>query len=259
MDTARTAERTGREVYRRRSWIHIQSSRGQQTVAIASVISLTVACLSLALVCFVDSPLALGCSVGMAVAGFMLGKRAKREATSTGGKAMALAGVVISAISVLMFSVGVVVLPHLLRAGPGSSANRSAAIGDIRRVIEAEAEYRSASGGFYGSLDCLLVPDRCIPGYPATAPTFLDSQIAALTDKSGYKRTFYSRGATDSPGGATRTRLKSFVYVAVPVKVGPGADWGLCGDSSGRICFNTDGTAPMIVDGLCSPSCTTLK
>jgi hypothetical protein len=227
-------------------------------VAIASVISLTLACLSLALVCFGDSPLALGCSVGMAVAGFIFGKRAKGEATSTGGKAKALAGVVISAISVLMFSV-VVVLPHLLRAGPGSSALKSATIGDIRSVIEAEAEYRSASGGFYGSLDCLLAPDRCIPGYPANAPTFLDSQIAALTDKSRYKRTFYSRWATDSPGGATRARLKSFVYVAVPLKVGPGTTRGLCGDSSGRICFTSDGTAPMIVDGLCSPSCTTLE
>ena len=46
-----------------------------------------------------------------------------------------------------------------------------------------------ANGGFYdGVLTCLTTV--CIPLYPASAPTFLDTQMTSLASKSGYNRTF---------------------------------------------------------------------
>ena len=70
--------------------------------------------------------------------------------------------------------IAAIAIPSLLRARV--SANESATIGDIRTVISAEAAYQSANSGFYDRLTCLATPAGCIPGYPATAPTFLDSQ-----------------------------------------------------------------------------------
>ena len=70
--------------------------------------------------------------------------------------------------------IAAIAIPSLLRARV--SANESATIGDIRTVISAQAAYQSANGGYYdGNLTCLNGPGSCIPNYPATAPTFLDS------------------------------------------------------------------------------------
>src|SRR5262245_45678021 len=84
--------------------------------------------------------------------------------------------------------IAAIAIPSLLRARV--SANEAATIGDIRTVISAQAAYQSANGGFYtGNPLCLNDAVPCIPNYPASAPTFLDSQLANTLPKSGYNRT----------------------------------------------------------------------
>src|SRR5438309_9623502 len=85
--------------------------------------------------------------------------------------------------------IAAIAIPSLLRARV--SANESATIGDIRTWISAEAAYQSSNAGFYDSApSCLVDPSGCIATYTTGAPTFLDSQIASMTAKSGYDRTF---------------------------------------------------------------------
>ena len=202
------------------------------------------------------TPWLLATSIAGIVVGLLALRKARQKPHEYRGRGLAKAGIVTSAVPLLIFFAA---FPR--RAGPGSSALEPGVIGDIRTVIEGEAAYRSANGGLYGPLECLSAPDRCIPSYPLASPTFLDSQIASLQPKGQYERSFHPSPAPNSQAilGASPSGFKSFAYVAVPVKRQPMARRGFCGDSSGRICFTTNGTAPPIVDGLCSPSCTTLR
>jgi type IV pilus assembly protein PilA len=80
--------------------------------------------------------------------------------------------------------IAAIAIPSLLRARV--SANETAAIGDTRTVVSAEAAYQSAASGFYGELTCLAVPGPCIAAY--VGPSFLDSTIASTVVKQGYAR-----------------------------------------------------------------------
>lgn len=129
----------------------------------------------------------------------------------------------------------------------------------MRTVISAAAAYAGANGGFYDTLDCLAEPSRCIPGYPVTAPTFLDPHLASLAAKSGYRRSFHA-GPPAPPDDvrrlkASRSSLTSFAYVAVP-SVPPRGSGGSAGTRSGRMCFTADGATPPVKDGLCGEPCT---
>src|SRR5688572_4177913 len=113
--------------------------------------------------------------------------------------------------------IAAIAIPSLLRARV--SANESATIGDIRTWISAEAAYQSSNAGFYDSDPvCLVAPSTCIGTYSATAPTFLDSQISALTAKSGYDRAMGTNAG--APAGVDPTRSPSstgsVVYTGVP-------------------------------------------
>jgi len=146
--------------------------------------------------------------------------------------------------------IAAIAIPSLLRARV--SANETAAIGDIRTVISAQAAYQSANGGFYDAkMSCLVDPDNgCIPSYPTAAPTFLDSQIAAVTVKGGYFRSWApgavvpaaSLGAANSASSTT-----GFVYIATPVVIGQTGVRGFGGDASGLLCTTPSGAAPGIV------------
>jgi type IV pilus assembly protein PilA len=147
--------------------------------------------------------------------------------------------------------IAAIAIPSLLRARV--SSNESATIGDIRSVISAEAAYHSANGGYYGILDCLLVPSGagCIPGYSATAPTFIDSQIAALASKSGYDRAFIPLAI---PGG-----LGCYVYQTTPSAQDKTGVRGFSGDCSGVICYTPDGTPVPQAGGAMLPGCLALR
>jgi type IV pilus assembly protein PilA len=149
--------------------------------------------------------------------------------------------------------IAAIAIPSLLRARV--SSNEAAAIGDIRSMISAEAAYHSAAGGLYGTPLCLLVPSGagCIPAYSVTAPTFIDSQIASLTSKSGYDRTFFG---LPIPGG-----LGCYVYQTTPSAQDKTGVRGLSGDCSGLICFTSDGTAVPLdgTGGAMAPGCQALR
>jgi prepilin-type N-terminal cleavage/methylation domain-containing protein len=142
--------------------------------------------------------------------------------------------------------IAAIAIPSLLRARV--SANESATIGDIRTVISAQAAYQSANGGWYdGSISCLTIAGAtCIPNYPSTAPTFLDSNIGALAAKSGYNRSF-EPGSKPSPLLTTissGTSVASYAYLTSPVNQGQTGVRGFGGDSSGVLCFTPAGGIP---------------
>jgi prepilin-type N-terminal cleavage/methylation domain-containing protein len=144
--------------------------------------------------------------------------------------------------------IAAIAIPALLRARV--SANESAALGDIRTVISAEAAYHGANGGFYGPPGCLAGPTDpvCIPSYPSSAPIFLDSQLAALIAKQGYNRAFQGGGAT-----GVRSDIACYVYHATPVVLGQTGVRGFAGDCSGMLCETVDGTAVPATNGKLDP------
>jgi prepilin-type N-terminal cleavage/methylation domain-containing protein len=136
--------------------------------------------------------------------------------------------------------IAAIAIPSLLRAR--ISANESGMIGDIRTVISGEAAYQSANSGMYGDLTCLgtaaqVGTANCIPGYPATGPSFLDANIVALTVKSGYGRSFDRIAAPTGPGVESGD-LVGFCYQGSPASAQGGVR-SFGGDSSGVVGQNT--------------------
>jgi prepilin-type N-terminal cleavage/methylation domain-containing protein len=149
--------------------------------------------------------------------------------------------------------IAAIAIPALLRARV--AANEAGTIGDIRTLISAEAAYHAASGGYYGTPVCLLDPTGagCIPSYPSAAPVFLDSQIAALTAKSGYTRSMDASAVV--PRG-----LSCYVYAATPIAQGQTGVRGFAGDCSGVICSTTNGAfVPSGGAGRMAPTCTPIQ
>ena len=79
----------------------------------------------------------------------------------------------------------------------------------------------------------------------ATAPTFLDSNIASQVSKSGYDRSFELGPQPGNIATAinSASSLSSYAYVASPVTSGQTGVRGFGGDSSGVLCFTSDGSA----------------
>ena len=161
--------------------------------------------------------------------------------------------------------IAAIAIPSLLRARV--SANESATVGDIRSVVSAQAAYHAANGGWYeGSMSCLNAPfSGCIPNYPTNSPTFLDSQLAALMSKSGYDRSFAGGTPPLNMNTAVNsaTSVTSYVYWATPTAPGQTGVRGFAGDSSGALCFSTDGTTAATVGTILldfnDPSCNVLQ
>jgi type II secretory pathway pseudopilin PulG len=203
--------------------------------------------------------LGIGALVGT-ILGIVALVKANSSPATHGGKGLAIAGIVTSVLSVLAIPligiVAAIMIPSLLRARV--SANESMAIGDIRTVISAEATYQAANAGFYDNLDCLHAPARCIPGYPATGPTFIDSSLLQ-TVKGGYRRSFHPGPAAEAGGGSiSPSSLQSFAYVAEPVTANQTGVRAFCGDSEGIICYTPSGRMPPPVDGRCPSDCNPL-
>lgn len=143
-----------------------------------------------------------------------------------------------------------IAIPSMLRARV--SANESAAIGDVRTVISAQAAYQSANRGFYGELPCLGAPATCIKGY--SGPQFLDAQVASLEVKSGYRRAFHP-----GPRATGARSLRAFAYTAVPVEQGKTGVRSFCGESSGVIRFDPQGGDIKPAGGVCPATLEVLK
>jgi hypothetical protein len=189
-----------------------------------------------------------------AAAAFVMALRAHggaaREAKDAAERHLAGLAMAASALGFLLAMV------PLSASGPHPGRSESAVIGDIRTVISAQAAYRAANGGFFDSrLDCLQSPAGCIPGYPDDGPRFLDGNLTSLEPKNGYQRSFVPGPAAEGdPAVISRSSTESYAYVAVPTDPGYSGVRGFCGDSSGAVCFTTDGVAPRIrPDGTCDP------
>lgn len=173
----------------------------------------------------------------------------KRGALAVGGRA-------------LLIVVGILGFVSLLIPDHVHPPNyESWTLGDIRTMVSAQATYQTANGGFYDVPECLATPHRCIPGYPADAPTFIDSQLGQTSAiKGGYRRVFHPGRPADSEAirrtGASASSLMSYAYVAIPLEPGKtGIRRGFCADGSGVICSTPDGHAPAIENGSCALPC----
>jgi type IV pilus assembly protein PilA len=151
--------------------------------------------------------------------------------------------------------IAAIAIPALLRARV--SANESATIGDIRTFISAEAAYHGTNAGFYDSNPvCLTAPSGCIATYSATAPNFIDSQLASLAVKSGYSRMMGSDAGVPmmAPPGTSPTSTAAVVFVATPATQDKTGVRGFAGDTSGIICTCGNGCAPPNADGKVTPT-----
>jgi type II secretory pathway pseudopilin PulG len=158
-----------------------------------------------------------------------------------------------------------VAYPQWLRARV--SANESAMIGDTRTMISAQASYASSNAHMYESdVTCLAEPSRCIPGYPASAPIFLEPALAAnRSTHKGFKRSFTglcsgSCQVADDKGKliSSKTSADTYTFVGLPEQPGRGGVHAFCADDSGVICYEADGKPENLVDteGLrCKPGC----
>jgi hypothetical protein len=142
----------------------------------------------------------------------------------------------------------------LSQGGHHLSRNESATIGDIRTLISAQHAYQSADGEYFaGDLSCLARPRRCIPGYPADAPVFLDETLASLALKSGYERSFHPGLPPEEIRlEGSPTGVRTWAYIAIPTAPGYSGVRSFCGDQTGEIC-NWVGAAalPLSADGTC--------
>ena len=195
-----------------------------------------------------------------AMAGIILGVvalvKARNAPAEYGGRGLAVAGIALAVISILLTPVigilAAIAIPSLLRAR--ISANESAAIGDIRTVISAEAAYQTLNGGYYDRLECLAAPSGCIPAY--AGPSVLTPEIARAATKNGYRRVFHPGPAVSPrPPAVSPTSMMSFAYVGVPEKKGTTGVRAFCGDATGQVCRRNDGLMPEALAGACPTDC----
>jgi len=127
-------------------------------------------------------------------------------------------------------------------------AYEAGAIGEARTVVSAQAAYESVNG-YYDTLECLSRPSSCIPGYSTTGPTFLDPQMARPEPYRAYRH-WLVPGApvTGAPPTASRTSIRTFAYVAVPVD---SRRRSFCSDDTGVVFQAPNGITPNIRSGRC--------
>jgi type IV pilus assembly protein PilA len=137
--------------------------------------------------------------------------------------------------------IAAIAIPALLRARV--SANEAANIGDTRTVISSEVAYQTSDGGFFGTITCLPKPAACLVSY--TGPTFLDGNMGVLAStKSGYNRTFVPGAPVVATSVALAGAIVEYAYDATPIIQGQSGVRGFGANSSGTICFTSNGTAP---------------
>ncbi|MCL4818943.1 MAG: hypothetical protein KJ067_07365 [Vicinamibacteria bacterium] len=177
-----------------------------------------------------------------------LARAAAAAASAQGTKTpLRIAGTLAVALAFL-FVLLILTLPAMVRTPPPS--NESRAIGDLRTFGAAEVAYQSASGGVFAAPSCLAKPHACLPGYPQTAPPFLDAGFLQ-TPRRGYRFEFHpGRPATAEPG---RRGFSSFAYTATPERPGKTGVRSFCIDDTGVLRGRADGALASPREGRCSP------
>lgn len=159
---------------------------------------------------------------------------------------------------VVLYVLGYLAVPSFSHS-PIATRER-AVIGNMRTMLSSQGAYSSANRGFYGPVECLVEPPRCLPGY--TGPTFLDPGFLQPqgpgSRRSGYVYTFHpvpaaGADAPRTPSGAPAT-LTRYAWVAVPEVPGRSGVRAFCADDSGLIRQSPDGVMPPVVDARCPQS-----
>jgi type IV pilus assembly protein PilA len=198
---------------------------------------------------------AVPCVNGIAIL-YLLLAPGVRERAGRGSTPGWLVAAVLTVVAV--FGVGVVAaiaIPSLLRARV--TANEAAAIGDLRVLLSAEAAYQRVNGGYYeGRLACLAAPAAgCLPGYPPEGTAFIETALAAAGPRHGYAgRLDAAVSPAVDPARSSPTSVPAFAYVLRPVQPGQTGLRSFCGDSTGFICFRSDGSDIAAEGGACPRS-----
>ena len=166
--------------------------------------------------------LSLGILGILGIIGLVLGivayRRAKQSPAKYGGEGMALAGMIVSGLSLFMFAymgiVAAIAIPNLLAAR--KAANEGSAISSMRTLVSAEATYQATVGaGSYGTLEELV------------AAGLVDDKLGKGV-KNGYRFEIRVKPAR------SKSEWASFEAVAVPVK------YGSSGAGTGKRSFYVD-------------------
>ncbi len=154
--------------------------------------------------------------------------------------------------------IAAIAIPSLLRARV--SANEAATQGDIRSFISGAAAYENASygNGYPAASSCLATPSAatCIPGYGATAPAFIDGQLAQDSPfaKSGYNRDYVSSATPIGVG------VDGYCYAASPTTLNRSGVRSFGGDQSGVVAGTQGSVACCLAGGaLDSAACLALN
>jgi type IV pilus assembly protein PilA len=197
------------------------------------------------------------------VCGIVALVRLKRAPGEFGGKGSAIAGLALGGAVFVLIPVWLILaaiaIPSLLRAR--MAANESAALGDVRTLISAEAAYAGANGGYYDKLECLAQPQLCIPGPSAPSQAMIDAMLANTTPRHGYEFTLHLGPQAPSESGrpVSPSSVTSFAYVAAPVAAGRTGQKAFCGDEAGVVRVSAEGSAPTIFSGKCPESWSVLR
>jgi type II secretory pathway pseudopilin PulG len=179
---------------------------------------------------------------------------AQVERLSQGSAAMVAIVAVVLIVGGIIFAgiVAAIAIPSFLRARV--AANESAAIGDLRTVVSAQASYSTANNGYPDQMECLAQPSQCIPAYPPDGPVFLDFSLLA-TERRGYEFRFVpgppAPGDIARRGQVSPSSLDGWAYVALPVTPGETGVRSFCADMSGTLCYVPDGSPPDVSSGAC--------
>jgi type IV pilus assembly protein PilA len=143
--------------------------------------------------------------------------------------------IVVSVISVL----AAIAIPGLLRAR--ISGNEASAIGSVRAIVSAQADYFSLNRGYAASLDNLATTCASL-----TTPFVSADLNANGTTKSGYTFVVVPGGGavagpTDSCGNVSNT---AFYATATPIAVGVTGGRGFAADAALAIWQDTGGAPP---------------
>jgi hypothetical protein len=163
-----------------------------------------------------------------------------------------------------------VVLAALVAGGLGlvegvrsrSSASEGMALRDLRTVVVAELRYSQSNAGHYDRLECLAMPTRCVPRYPAGGRAFLDATVFSRAVRGDYRFAFYA-GPPPARGSVETQRLSpssvaAFAYVATPAAAGTRLR-SFCSDATGRLCVLRSSEAPELANGVCPLACVDLR
>ena len=153
--------------------------------------------------------------------------------------------------------IAAIAVPGLLRAR--ISGNEASAIGSLRAVVSAQADYNGMNGGYAGLLT--ILGDTC-PATGVTVP-FISPEMSATDTpvKSGYTfelQTGAGAAALADPDVCGNAKVGAYYAQATPVVPNSSGTRAFATNTAGALWQNTDGTGnppaePFATAGTVSP------